>query len=119
MTPHILDFVRPIAALVFAGSCWIAETVTPEIPGVPPWVTSLGFPVAMLIAVIYALVSTNKALRQSEAGRLADRDAYTAKLEASEEKAAISRESLIKATTEQTSEFKKLGEEIRRLAEKK
>ena len=108
----ILDFIRPISALGFAGACWVAETVTPEIPGVPTWVTSLGFPVAMLIAVIYALVSTNKMLRASEAGRLSDRDAYVAKLEAEGRQAMESRERLIHATLEQTHEFRRLADTI-------
>jgi hypothetical protein len=108
----MLDFIRPISALAFAGACWIGETVTPEIPGVPTWVTSLGFPVAMLIAVIYALVSTNKSLRASEAGRLADRDAYVGKLEAEGRLATESRERLIHATLEQTHEFRRLANTI-------
>ena len=110
----IFDFLRPIFAIAVAGLCWIAETVTPEIPGVPQWVTALGLPVAMLIAVIYALVSTNKALRQSEAGRLADRDVYTSKLERETERAMESRERLIRATDQQTAEFKRLADHIER-----
>ena len=119
MTPNILDFSRTIGALAFAGACWIAETVTPDIPGVPPWLTSLGLPIAFLVAVIYALVGVFKLLRESQNGRLADRDTYAAKLEANEAKASVSWELLIKATTEQTGEFKKLGEDIRRLIDKK
>jgi len=110
--PPILDFIRPIAALAFAGTCWIAETITPEIPGIPQWVTALGLPVAMLIAVIYALVSTNKALRQSEAGRLTDRDTYMTKLERENERAMESRERLIRATDQQTAEFQRLADHI-------
>jgi hypothetical protein len=108
----IFDFIRPISALAFAGACWIAETVTPEIPGVPAWVTSLGLPVAMLIAVIYALVSTNKALRVSEAGRLTDRDNYVSRLEADGKLAMESRERLIRATLDQTHEFRRLADVI-------
>ena len=108
----ILDFVRPIASLSFAGTLWLAEQVTPEIPGVPEWLTALGLPVAMLVAVVYALVSTNTALRKSEAGRLADRDAYAAQLKADLEKASESRERLIRATDQQTAAFQQLARDL-------
>jgi hypothetical protein len=107
-----LDFLKPITSLAFAGSCWIAETATPPIPGVPDWVTSLGLPVAMLIAVIYALVSTNKALSESQKGRLTDRDGYLEKLEKNLQASMESRERLIRATDEQTREFKSLAGQL-------
>lgn len=112
MTPPILDFIRPIASLAFAATIWLAEQVTPEIPGVPPWLTALGLPVAMLVAVVYALVATNSALRKSEAGRLADRDAYAARLQAEMEKASESRERLIRATDQQTVAFQQLARDM-------
>lgn len=110
----IFDFIRPICSLAFAGACWIAQSATPDIPGVPGWITALGLPVAMLIAVIYALISTNNALRSSEKGRLDDRDKYMEKMEKDAERASESRERLIRATSEQTAEFKKLADKIER-----
>lgn len=109
---HALDFIRPISSIAFAGAIWIAETVTPEIPGVPTWVTSLGFPVAMLVAVIYALVSTHKALAESQAGRLSDRDHFSEILRGDAQKAADSRERLIRSTDAQTAEFKRLADNL-------
>ena len=108
----ILDFIRPIASLTFAGVIYMAEQVTPQIPGVPEWLTALGLPVAMLVAVVYALVSTNSALRKSEAGRLADRDAYAARLQADLEKASESRERLIRSTDQQTAAFQQLARDL-------
>ena len=110
--PQIFDFIRPIASLALAGACWVAQTATPDIPGIPSWVTALGLPVAMLIAVIYALVSTNNALRASEKGRLEDRDRYAEKMEKDADAAADSRERLIRATLEQTNEFRRLADRI-------
>jgi hypothetical protein len=109
---HPLDFIRPISSITFAGFIWVAETVTPEIPGVPPWVTALGFPVAMLLAVIYALVSTHKALSESQTGRLADRDSFAKSLRDDADKASESRERLIRATDAQTAEFKRLADNL-------
>lgn len=110
---QLLDhFCKPILALALAGSAYLAETVTPEIPGVPSWITSLGLPVAFLVAVIYALISTNRALRESERGRREDWAEYAKKLEVMMDKGNESRERLIRATDAQTTEFKTLAAKI-------
>jgi hypothetical protein len=114
MHPELItNFSRPILALAVAGGTYLAETVTPDIPGVPEWATSLGLPVAFLVAVIYALVSTNRALRESEQGRRSDWEAYAGKLENMMERGNESRERLIRATDAQTVEFGKLAEQIK------
>lgn len=100
-------------ALAFAGTTYIAETVTPEIPGVPQWVTALGLPVAFLVAVIYALVATNKALRINEAGRREDWGRYADKLELMMRQESESRERLIRATDHQTTQFTNLAEQLK------
>lgn len=116
MTPiaqHLIDFIRPIGSISLAGGIWLADAITPEIPGVPSWVTALGLPVAFLIAVIYALISTNKALAASINGRLADRDAFAATLKDDAKSSEKTREQLIIATYEQTAAFKALAAELK------
>lgn len=114
MQPELFaHFWKPIAAVSFAGVTYLAETVTPEIPGVPSWLTSLGLPVAFLVAVIYALVSTNRALRSSEEGRRADWREYSDKLETLMERSQESRERLIRATDQQTVEFRQLADQLK------
>lgn len=114
-TPDMLStFCKPAFALASAGAIWIAETVTPQIPGVPEWLTALGLPVAFLVAVIYALISTNRALRDSERGRREDNERFHAKLEGVVEKGNESRDRLIRATDQQTTEFKLLADELRK-----
>jgi hypothetical protein len=116
MTPHaeiIVGFTKPITALAVAGVTYLAETVTPDIPGVPAWVTSLGLPVAFLIAVIYALISIHKALRESEKGRREDWQSYATKLESISERGNETRERLIRATDLQTVEFAKLADHLK------
>lgn len=108
----LFEFGKTIGSIAFAGGCWIAQEVTPQIPGVPPWLTALGFPVAMLVAVIYALVSTNKSLASSQAGRLADKDYAIQALKEDARLAADSRERLIRATDAQTAEFKRLADNL-------
>lgn len=107
------SFIKPIVAVTTAGAAWLAETATPEIPGVPTWLTSLGLPVAFLIAVIYALVSTNRALRESEQGRREDFGKYAEKLETLMDKGNETRERLIRATDNQTNEFKTLADQLK------
>jgi hypothetical protein len=114
MNPDLLShFARPIIGVAVAGAAYIGETVTPNIPGVPEWVTALGLPVAFLIAVIYALVTTHKAYRDSERGRREDLMGMTGKLEAMIEKGNESRERLIRATDLQTQEFKFLADQLK------
>jgi len=114
MNPDLItSFCKPIAALAVAGVTYIADVVTPEIPGVPQWLTALGLPVAFLVAVVYALVSTNRALRKSEEGRRADWQAYAEKLESMMNRGNESRERLIRATDTQTNEFAKLADQLR------
>ncbi len=109
----ILESGRAIFSLATAGGLWIAQQVTPDIPGVPPWVTALGFPMAMLVAVIYALLSVHKAYAASEKGRLDDKDGVIAALRADADKAMQSRTELTIATREQTDAFKALAAEMR------
>ena len=106
-------FCKPIFAIAFAAMTYIAESVTPSIPGIPEWVTALGLPVAFLVAVVYALVSTNRALRASEEGRRRDWEQYAAKLETMMDRGNESRERLIRATDNQTMEIKSLGDQLK------
>ena len=115
MNPVIFDFARPIGYISVAGGLYVAQLITPEVSGVPNWVTALGLPCAMLVAVIYALVSTNKQLRKSEQGRLDDRDSFVSRLERDVEKGAESRERLIHAAELQTAEIRRLADEMSRV----
>jgi hypothetical protein len=111
MIPIPLDFIRPIAAIAAAGSFWMADTtITPEVPGVPAWITALGLPIAFLVAVIYALVTVNRAYRDSVNGRLTDKDALIAKLETFHDKDIESRAQLTIATTAQAVAQTRTGE---------
>lgn len=106
-------FAKPILAVSAAGVTYLADTITPEIPGVPAWITSLGLPIAFLICVIYALISIHKALRESEKGRREDWKNFSEKLEHLTERGNETREQLIKATEAQTNEFAKLADHMK------
>jgi hypothetical protein len=106
------NLAKPIMALGVAGVTYLAETVTPSIPNVPEWVTALGLPVAFLVAVIYALVTMYGALRDSEEGRREDWKQYNDRLESLMHSSQESRERLIRATDQQTNEFRSLAQQL-------
>jgi septal ring factor EnvC (AmiA/AmiB activator) len=115
MTPDIATaLAKPVIALSVAGTVWIAEVAIPSLPGVPDWISQLGLPVAFLVAVIYALCSTHKALRESEKGRRDDMQGVHEKFERMIERSQESRERLIRATDLQTAEFKALADQLKR-----
>lgn len=104
----LTSFAKPIAAIGLAGATYVADTITPDIPGVPAWITSLGLPLTFLALVIYALVSIHKGLRESEKGRREDLKNYAEKLEEIAEKGNETRTQLIRATEQQTNKFESL-----------
>jgi hypothetical protein len=108
----LVDFGKPIAAIVCAGATLLADAAT--LPGLPEWVSSLGLPVAFLIAVMYALASIHNAYKQSMADRITDRDEHESRMDKLVANIQESRERLIRATEQQTSEFRALADEIRR-----
>jgi hypothetical protein len=108
----LVDFGKPIGALLCAGATLLADTAA--LPGLPEWVSSLGLPVAFLIAVMYALASIHTAYKQSMDDRIKDRDEHESRMDKLVANIQESRERLIRATEQQTSEFRALADEIRR-----
>jgi len=121
MNTEMITFAKPIIAVAIAGSMTLLSTVfaqladhmTPPIPGVPAWITGLGLPVAFLVCVIYALIATHKALRDSEKGRREDLKVYNERFERLTEKGNETREQLIRAIDNQTNEFKSLADHMK------
>lgn len=110
----IHELARATIGIAAAAGAWVLEVVATSIDGVPGWISELGLPVAFLLAVIYALVSTNKALRASESGRLADRDEFMRRITDDATKSAESRERLRQATERQTAAFENLVHELQK-----
>lgn len=108
------ELAKATISLAVAAGTYILDVIATSIEGVPNWVSELGLPVAFLVAVIYALISTNKALRASEAGRLQDRDEFMRRITDDATKSAESRERLRIATERQTAAFEGLAEELRK-----
>jgi hypothetical protein len=104
-------YAKGIAALWGAGLIWIADvSASTSLPG---WIGELGLPVAFLLAVVYALVSVHKALRESEKGRRDDWKEFSDNLREMVEHGQKSREELIKATNDQTHVLQNLAAEIK------
>ena len=111
MPPQLDQFAKGIAAIWTAGILWIADAI--PVSGLPDWLMELGLPTAFLVAVAYALVSVHKALRESEAGRRNDWAEFCEKLEELQRSGSETRERLIRATDEQTREFKNLADQMK------
>lgn len=108
MIPQALQFAKPILAIMVAAMSYVAEATVSQLENVPSWIDRYGLPMVFLAAVIYALVSTNKALRASEEGRLRDRDEFMKQIREDAEKASQSRERLKESTDRQTIVFERL-----------
>jgi len=106
-------FIKPIFAIFAGGVALIADAAVPAIPNIPEWITSLGLPLAGLVAVGYALVATNKALRKSEADRHADAERFYERFERIAKESNESRERLIRATDLQTNGFRNLADHLK------
>ena len=110
----ITELTKSVTSIIIAAGAWVFDIVGSTVEGIPTWITELGLPVAFLVAVIYALVSTNKALRSSESGRLADRDEFLKRLTDDAVRATESRERLRQATERQTEAFENLVHELQK-----
>jgi mannitol-1-phosphate/altronate dehydrogenase len=115
MTPT-MHSIQAIGAISFAGLAWLGETAAQHIPGIPEWVTALGFPVAMLVAVIYALVATHRAYQGVQEARISDRDAMEERLREMLAKGQESREKLLVATERQTVQLEAQTKAIEQLS---
>lgn len=89
-----MQFAKSLVALLAAGILWIADTVIPDIAGVPQWVSTLGVPVCFLIAVIYALVYTHRSYLRAIERELKDKDAIILMLDGFHKRDIESRERL-------------------------
>jgi len=89
-----MQFAKSVMALTVAGLLWIADTVIPDIPGIPTWISTLGVPVCFLIAVIYALVYTHKSYLKAIERELKDKDAIINMLDGFHKRDIESRERL-------------------------
>ncbi len=74
---HVLEFVRPVIAIVGASGLWLADQVVTTIspPPAEGWgmlVDKYGLPLVLLALSIYGGVGMYKALRASEKARMDD-----------------------------------------------
>lgn len=108
----ITCFAKPIAAIALASGCYVADQATSAVTGLPDWIHQLGLPSGMLVAVIYALVATNKALRQSEEGRLRDRDEFLEEWKQHAKLSHDTRERIADASRQNAEAIRRLANEI-------
>lgn len=109
MTLHTDIAKASVAASVTVGS-YLAQ----GIEQVPAWIREFGLPLVMLAGAVAAVVFLYKELKAERAARIADRDAFIAMQIKDREKTDALREAQLKATLEQTTEFRELRRELTR-----
>jgi hypothetical protein len=111
MTPTVHpDIIKAGGGAALAVASYVASTVDQ----VPLWLREFGLPLVMLAGAIVAVVYLYKELRAERQARIADRDGFISVMRSDAENAGISRENLLRATMEQTAEFKALRRELTR-----
>jgi hypothetical protein len=81
---------------------------------VPKWVSEYGAPTVMLAGSLWALVHVYKELTRERLARIEDRDRMIDQMRADSMRGDSTREALLRATIEQTNEFKTLRRELTR-----
>lgn len=103
--PH--DIIKAAAGGGFAVPSWLGGQFAQAVEEAPSWVKAADTPLVIL-GLSYGVIHLWRELKKSQADRIADRDAFMAKLDADSNRSAEARERLIHATTVQTEEFKAL-----------
>lgn len=110
------DIIKAAIGGTFAVASWSAGQLAQAAESVPPWVKSADTPL-VIIGLGYGVIHLWRELKKAHEARIADRDAFLKKLEEDSARSQESRERLIRATVEQTAEFKQLRQTITHKAE--
>ena len=102
--------IRAAAGAAVSVGSWLAT----GIEQIPEWIREFGLPLPLLGGAVWAIVFLYREVKAERAARIADRDAFIVRIEKSEDKGEVSREALLRATLEQTHEFKALRRELTR-----
>lgn len=105
--------IRAAAGGVFALASWGGGLLAQAADQLPSWVKAADTPLIVL-GLGYAVVHLARELKGERAARIADRDAYIVRMREDAEKGEASREALLRATLDQTNEFKALRREMTR-----
>ncbi|MCW1921333.1 hypothetical protein OKA05_02140 [Luteolibacter arcticus] len=87
---------------------WIGTTIDQ----IPAWIREFGLPLVMLAGAIVAIVFLYRELRAERKSRIEDRDSFIKLMREDAAKGEASRDALLRATLEQTNEFKNLRREL-------
>ena len=105
MTSHSSD----LAQAAIAGATALAAGIVGQLEqSVPGWVRDYGVPIVMLAGTVWALVAIAKELSRERLARIADRDRFIDMMRADIASSNTAREALLRATIDQTNEFKSL-----------
>lgn len=115
MNTSTLELTKATLGVIGAGTAYAIDIIANSVSAVPGVFSEYGLPIAFLICVIFALVSTTKALRQSESGRLEDRDKFADQLRSMQKEQAELLEKNITAQVELKASMEKQAEALKRV----
>jgi hypothetical protein len=110
---HHFDALKAAAGFGFSVVSWVGGQIAQANVDLPDWVKSADTPLVIL-GLGYGVVHLWRELRAERNARISDRDSYIGMMRTDADKAAQSRENLLRATETQTGEFRALRREIAR-----
>lgn len=105
------DFLKAALGGGFAIASWFAGQLAQAVEEIPQWVKSADTPL-VIVGLAYGVIHLWRELKKANDARIADRDAFVKKLQEDSDRSQQSRERLIIATEQQTSEFKALRRSV-------
>lgn len=113
MTSQHTDLCQAVIAATSAVAAWIIGQLENSVPG---WVRDYGVPIVMLAGTVWALIAIAKELSRERGARITDRDRFIDMMRSDMDKSNVAREALLRATIDQTNEFKSLKRALVRAA---
>jgi len=108
------DIVKAACGGAFAVTSWSLGQVAQVVDALPSWVKAADTPL-VIIGLGYGVIHLWRELQKAQQNRISDRDSFITMLSNESTKAGETRERLIRATEQQTAEFKALRREISRV----
>lgn len=99
------ELLQAVVGATTATAAYIVGQIEQSVPG---WVRDYGVPIVMLAGTVWALVAIAKELSRERLARIADRDRFIDMMRTDMAASNTAREALLRATIDQTNEFKSL-----------
>ncbi len=108
-----LEYLKATIGFSTATAAWGASHLAQAVDQLPPWVKTLDTPL-VVIGLGYGIVHLWRELKRERDARIKDNENFINRLDQRDARTEESRNALLKATLDQTAEFKALRREIGR-----